>query len=136
MNEDIYDLRTALSYLKEQGEEVVLYEKSIDTKYEIARHYVEFTAGVPASSESREERIVLYNNVKKHDIPVLMGVLGSRKRNQLLLTGKKECHHDAFKKALKNRKRPVKINKPVCQQVRKIVLVIESLFPNNVKPLI
>ncbi len=117
MADDIYDLRSALDFLKNHGEEAVLHDQPISSEYDIANHYVHHSAGVPASSVSREEKMVMYRNVDGHDMPVLMGMFGSRKRNQLLLTGQSECHHGAFMQAMHRRIKPVKIENPVCQEV-------------------
>lgn len=117
MSEEIFDLRTALSFLKSQGEEVVNYDIKLSPEYEVANHYVKNSAGVPASSTSREEDMLLYTNVEGADIPVLMGVFGSRKRNQLLLTGQRGNHHSAMLQAMFKRVKPVKITEPVCQEI-------------------
>ncbi|BFM17464.1 UbiD family decarboxylase [Maricurvus nonylphenolicus] len=114
---DIVDLRTALAFLEEQGDSILKHEDSISPEYEVAKHYVNNSAGVPASSISREEQMVMYTNVVGHDMSVLMGVFGSRERNQRMLTGNAECHHGAFMKALGQRIPPVTVPNPPCQEI-------------------
>ena len=117
MPSDIFDLRSALNFLRTHGEYVTHHDYQINSRFEVANHYIQNSAGVPASAVSREEKMILYKNVEGHAIPVLMGMFGSRKRNQLLLTGQSECHHYAFMQAMRKRIKPEKITDPVCQQV-------------------
>lgn len=113
----IHDLRSALEFLKSEGETIEYVNDNICSKFDVARHYVKNSAGVPASSSGRDENVIMYNNVDGKNIPVLMGLFGSRRRNQLLLTGKKESYHGAFFGALQNRIKPSKVDDPQCQQV-------------------
>jgi gallate decarboxylase subunit C len=117
MSGEIFDLRSALAYLDAQGESLTHYDQTIDAKYAVANHYVAQSAGVPASTISRDENMVMYNKVAGHDMSVLIGLFGSRKRNQLLLTGKRESHHGAFFRAMAQPIKPIKKLKPVCQEV-------------------
>lgn len=117
MTTGIYDLRSALAFLQEQGESVIEHSEAISARYDLSNHYAQHSAGVPASSATRDEQMVMYRNVEGHSIPVLVGLFGSRKRNQLLLTGKQESHHLAFFKAMAQRIPSQKINNPPCQEV-------------------
>jgi len=117
MTTRIYDLRSALAFLQEQGDEVIEHREPISARYEVAAHYAQHSAGVPASTITRDEQMVLYHGVDGHTIPVLIGLFGSRKRNQLLLTGKPESHHIAFFKAMAQRIPPQKMANPPCQEV-------------------
>ncbi len=114
---DIYDLRTALSFLETQGDTPLRCTDALDCHLEVAQHYARDIAGVPASNQTRDEEMVMYENCHGHSIPVLMGLFGSRKRNQLMLTGKNESYHGVVFKGLGNRIAPEKIDNPVCQDV-------------------
>ncbi len=117
MTAEIYDLRSALEFMEKNGESVVVHDSPIKAKYEIAQHYVKESAGVPASTVSRDEKVIRYERVEGHDIPVLIGMFGARSRNQLLLTGQPDSHHFPFMQALQERIKPIKIDTPKCQQV-------------------
>lgn len=114
---EIYDLRSALQYLEAQGDVPLRYTDNIDCNLEVADHYAREIAGVPASTKTRDEKVIFYDNCNGHDIPVLMGLFGSRKRNQIMLTGSNESYHGVVFKGLGNRIAPNKIEDPVCQQV-------------------
>lgn len=113
----IYDLRSALAFLQDHGEVPVEYSQPMNARFEVAAHYAQHSAGVPASSQTRDEQMFLYRNVSGHSMPVLVGLFGARKRNQLLLTGKAESHHSAFFKAMAQRVAPQHMEHPPCQQV-------------------
>lgn len=117
MDMPIHDLRSALAFLESQGESPERVSDALDQRFEVARDYVARTAGVPASNISREENMVIYDRVNGHSMPVLMGLFGSRKRNQLMLTGTATNHHMAFMQALGRRVKPQMEESPVCQQV-------------------
>lgn len=117
MSTGIYDLRSALAFLQEQGEQVVEHREPINAIYEVAAHYAQHSAGVPASTITRDEQIVMYHGVEGHSMPVLIGLFGSRTRNQLLLTGKEGSYHAAFFKAMAQRVAPQKISNPPCQEI-------------------
>ncbi len=117
MVSEIVDLRSALDFLHEQGDSVIKHEDAISPEYEVANHYVNNSAGVPASSITRDENMVMYTNVEGHDMSVLMGVFGSRARNQQILTGEAKCHHSAFMKALTQRIPPITVPNPACQEI-------------------
>lgn len=117
MTTEIYDLRSALAFLQSCGDMPVYHEELISPRYDMANHYVKHSAGVPASNISRDEKMVIYNNVDGHDMSVLIGLFGSRSRNQLLLTGKPENHHGAFMRAMGQRIKPIKHPEPACQEV-------------------
>ncbi len=117
MNNDIHDLRSALEYLQHNGGEVEKCGDSLSAELAIANHYVANYAGVPASSVSRNEKIVIYENVDGHEIPVLLGVFGSRHNNRRLLCGGAGDYHAVVLNALQNRLPTEKINSPVCQEV-------------------
>lgn len=117
MTSRIYDLRSALNFLAEQGDVPIEHTEPIDARYEVASHYANTNGGVPASNVTRDEQMVVYRNVNGHSMPVLIGLFGARKRNQLLLTGKQESHHLAFFKAMAQRVAPQVIEAPPVQQI-------------------
>jgi len=114
---EINDLRSALQVLEAHGDVPEIVSDSMSCNLEVARHYVRESAGVPASAETRPEKMLRYDNCQGHSMPVLMGVFGSRKRNQIMMTGKPESYHPMVFKGLGNRLAPQKIANPVCQQV-------------------
>lgn len=72
------DLRSALRALERWGETPVVVEDSLDPKLEIARHYMDNFATSPAHPRPGGEPMVLYANPVGYDMPVLMGVFGTR----------------------------------------------------------
>ncbi len=113
---EIFDLRTALAFLKTRGENIQECSQEISPVYEIANHYAKFVAGVPGSVYSREEMPTLYTNVKKYTMPVLMGLFGSRRRNNQLLSGSDQISLPLLLNALNYRQSPIKIKNPPCQK--------------------
>lgn len=115
--EKINDLRSAVSFLESNQECILLHNEPIDANCEIASHYVEHGAGVPASPNCREGSTVIYKNVKGHSMPVLMGLFGSRRRSNLLLTGKDDNRAaEVMLHGLKHRLPAEKTDKPPCQE--------------------
>lgn len=113
----ITDLRSALAYLESQGETVTDCPQSLKPEYELASHYATHSACVPATSRSGDESMIKYTHVAGHRMPVLMGLFGSQRRNQLLLTGSPSEPHTAMMRAMAQRKPPLKTNSPPCQEV-------------------
>lgn len=77
-------LRQALVTARARGEPLLEIKTALDPRMEIARHYREHFATSPASPRSGDEPMVLYRS-SQHAFPVLMGLFGSRQRNDLLL---------------------------------------------------
>ncbi|QNU66260.1 UbiD family decarboxylase [Ruminiclostridium herbifermentans] len=115
--EKINDLRSAVKFLESQGESILEYTKPIDANCELAMHYVNHGAGVPASPNCIEGSPILYKNVKGYSIPVLMGLFGSRKRSNLLLSSQNNNSViEVMLNALKNRIPPKSLDNPPCQE--------------------
>jgi gallate decarboxylase subunit C len=113
----INDLRTAIDFLKTQGESLVDYTAEINADCELALHYVKHGAGVPASPSCTEGAPIIYKNVKGYSTPVLMGLFGTRKRSNLLLAGRNDNSVlEVMLKALDNRIPPEKAENPSCQE--------------------
>lgn len=87
-------LRDALFNLRANGEQVIEIEDALNPRLEIAGHYREKFATSPAGQRSGEEPIVIYKTVG-FNFPVLMGMFGSRRRNEYLLGAqyKQGAHH-------------------------------------------
>ncbi|OPX43371.1 phenolic acid decarboxylase subunit C [Ruminiclostridium hungatei] len=115
--EKINDLRSAVSFLESNEEYILEHNEPIDAHCEIAAHYVKHGAGVPASPNCREGSAVIYRNVKNHSMPVLMGLFGSRRRSNLLLTGKDDnTAAEVMLHGLMNRLPAEKMENPPCQE--------------------
>ncbi len=143
MTAHINDLRSALVFLKTHGESVTSCSQPLNPKYELASHYVAHSASVPATSRSGNETMIQYTQVAGHTMPVLMGLFGSRRRNQLLLAGSLTEPHAAMMQAMAHRKPPVKTASPPCQEVIKEqnvdltrMLPIPTLTPRDAGPYI
>jgi gallate decarboxylase subunit C len=68
------------------GEPLVRVPTRLQPFCSVARHYASHFATSPATSRSGEEPSVLYQSVAGK-MPVLMGLFGSRRRNEILLHG-------------------------------------------------
>lgn len=77
-------VRAALNALREHTESFVEIDRCLDPFLEIAAHYRDQFAACPASSRSGDEPVVLYR-ASGFEMPVLMGLFGSRRRNEWLL---------------------------------------------------
>ncbi len=80
------DLRGALRLLEQWDERPIRVSSRLDPVCEIAGHYLQNFATSPATSRGGIEPCVLYENLASR-MPVLMGLFGSRRRNEILLHG-------------------------------------------------
>jgi gallate decarboxylase subunit C len=80
------DLRSALRQLEKWGERPIRIATRLDNACELAGHYLHNFAASPATSRDGAEPCVLYENTPG-GMPVLMGMFGSRQRNEILLHG-------------------------------------------------
>lgn len=77
-------LREALVKLRVCGEQVIEVDSPLAPYLGIASHYRLHFATSPATRRSGDEPVVLYK-ASGNDMPVLMGLFGSRRRNEWLL---------------------------------------------------
>lgn len=82
----VNDLRSALRLLEQWGERPIRVSSRLDPFREVAGHYLQNFATSPATSRGGMEPCVLYENLAG-GIPVMMGLFGARRRNEILLHG-------------------------------------------------
>lgn len=77
-------LRQALLAARALGEPLVEIKAAMDPMLEIATHYRKHFATSPATARGGDEPMVMYRS-PRHAFPILMGLFGSRSRNDRLL---------------------------------------------------
>ena len=82
---DIIDLRSALEFLRETPGQLVSTAAEVDPYLELAGVYRQVGAGTPVAPPTKIGPAMLFENVKGYDVPVVAGILASRKRTALLL---------------------------------------------------
>jgi len=102
--DEIFDLRTALAFLSSIPGELVSTQTPVDPAAELAAVYRKVGAGVPVKPPAPAGPAMLFENVKGYDIPVVTGVLATRRRAALLLGTEPERVAFALLEALR---RPV-----------------------------
>ncbi|WAI84920.1 MULTISPECIES: UbiD family decarboxylase [Achromobacter] len=109
-------LRDALSDYRARGFAVREADVGLRPNLEIAGHYRTQFATVPGSSKSGDEPVVLYQT-KNGDFPVLLGLFGSRERNEWLLGARaREGAHTLMRAALSRPLRPSWVANPPCRE--------------------
>lgn len=83
--EEICDLRTALEFLASVPGELVESSVEVDPEAELAAVYRRVGAGVPVMPPAPAGPAMVFRRVKGFDVPVVAGVLGTRRRVALLL---------------------------------------------------
>ena len=81
----ICDLRSAMALLSRHPGELLTTKEPVDPNNELAAVYARIGAGTPVKPPTRTGPAMLFENVKGYDIPVLVGVLGSRQRVAMML---------------------------------------------------
>lgn len=81
----VEDLRTALALLAATPGQLKRTKTPVDPHAELAGVYRYIGAGTPVMPPTQEGPAMLFENVKGYDIPVVTGVLASRKRVALLM---------------------------------------------------
>ena len=91
----IVDLRTAIGYLKKTPGQLLVCNEPVNPDAELAAVYRRVGAGTPVEPPTAEGPAMLFGNVVGYDIPVITGVLASRKRVAQLLGTRPERlpHH-------------------------------------------
>lgn len=99
--ETIVDLRSALAFLAAHPGQLISTREPVDPVAELAGVYRHIGAGTPVQPPTRVGPAMLFENVKGFAVPVVVGVLASRKRTALLLGSREdrlafdllEAHH-------------------------------------------
>lgn len=83
--DEVFDLRTALEFLASVPGELVETDAEVDAEAELAAVYRRVGAGVPVMPPAPAGPAMVFRRVKGYDVPVVAGVLGTRRRTALLL---------------------------------------------------
>jgi 4-hydroxy-3-polyprenylbenzoate decarboxylase len=116
---DIVDLRTALSFLASIPGQLISTSTPVDPVAELAGVYRRVGAGTPLAPPARTGPAMLFEKVKGYDMPVVVGVLASRRRTALLMNSSIERLPFDLLEALRNPCSPVTVpaGGAPCQQV-------------------
>jgi 4-hydroxy-3-polyprenylbenzoate decarboxylase len=113
---DVTDLRSALALLAATPGELVSTRTPVDPVAELAGVYRLVGAGTPVAPPTRVGPAMLFENVKGYAMPVVTGVLASRKRTALLLGGTPERLPFLLLEALNHPVTPVLVRQAACQE--------------------
>lgn len=129
--EEVCDLRTALALLERVPGELVRTGAPVDPHAELAAVYRKVGAGVPVKPPAPAGPAMLFENVKGYRVPVVAGVLGTRRRAALLLGAEPERVAFALLEALNHPVEPVIAEgEAPCQQVvHRAPLDVRALIP-------
>lgn len=115
---DIVDLRSALEFLASIPGQLVSTRAEVDPVAELAGVYKLVGAGTPVAPPTRTGPAMLFENVKGYGIPVVTGVLASRRRTALLMNSTIERLAFDLLDALNHPLAPVLVQgAPPCQEV-------------------
>jgi 4-hydroxy-3-polyprenylbenzoate decarboxylase len=115
--EEIVDLRTALEFLGSIPGQLVATREPVDPVAELAGVYKRVGAGTPLAPPAPTGPAMLFENVKGYDIPVVVGVLASRRRTALLLNSSIARLPFDLLEALERPLPPVLVRDAPCQEV-------------------
>jgi gallate decarboxylase subunit C len=115
----IDDLQSALDFLAQIPGQLVSTNVEVDPYLELAGIYRQVGAGTPVAPPTQIGPAMVFENVKGHDMPVVAGVLASRKRTALLLGSTPERLAFDLIDALDHPIRPVVVprEQAPCQEV-------------------
>ena len=116
---DIIDLRSAIEFLKRIPGQLLICNEPVDPDAELAGVYRRVGAGTPVEPPTKEGPAMLFERVLGYDIPVITGVLASRKRVAQLLGTEPERVAHCLLEALETPVAPVMAagSNPPCQEV-------------------
>jgi 3-polyprenyl-4-hydroxybenzoate decarboxylase len=116
---EINDLHSALDYLAQFPGQLVSTKVEVDPYLELAGVYRQVGAGTPVAPPTKIGPAMLFENVKGYGMPVVAGVLASRKRAALLLGTTPERLAFDMLDALNHPVRPVVVprEQAPCQEV-------------------
>jgi UbiD family decarboxylase len=129
---DIHDLRSALSFLAAQPGQLLVTKRAVSAQGELAGIYKRIGAGTPVAPPTRIGPAMIFENVKNHDMRVLVGMLASRERTALLLGSTVDRLPFALLDGIDHALDPVTVpgNSAPCQQnVHFAPLDIRALIP-------
>lgn len=116
----IYDLRSALDFLKTKEGQYIETDVEVDPRAELSGVYRYVGAGGTVARPTQEGPAMVFNNIKGHpDARVAIGLLASRKRVGYLLGEKPERLGALLNQAVQSPIAPVVIDnsKAKCQEV-------------------
>ncbi|MFW0785186.1 UbiD family decarboxylase [Gordonia sp. CPCC 206044] len=113
----IRDLREGIELLKQQPGQFVSTAVEVDPQAELAGVYKKVGAGGTVSRPTRVGPAMLFENVKGYDIPVIVGVLASRKRIATFLGADERRLGQHMLSAMQHAKDPVLVDTAPCQEV-------------------
>lgn len=113
----IVDLRSALEFLRSVPGQLVATREPVDPVAELAGVYRLVGAGTPVAPPARTGPAMLFENVKGYSMPVVVGVLASRRRTALLLNSSVDRLPFDLLEALNHPCPPVLVDRAPCQEV-------------------
>lgn len=130
--ETIVDLRSALAFLAAHPGQLISTREPVDPVAELAGVYRHIGAGTPVQPPTRVGPAMLFENVKGFAVPVVVGVLASRKRTALLLGSREDRLAFDLLEALHHPLPPVTVE-PDAAPCQEVVLRppfdLRTLFP-------
>jgi 4-hydroxy-3-polyprenylbenzoate decarboxylase len=117
--ESIVDLRSALAFLAAHPGQLICTREPVDPVAELAGVYRHIGAGTPVQPPTRVGPAMLFEKVKGFAVPVVVGVLASRKRTALLLGSREDRLAFDLLEALHHPRPPVTVEPDAapCQEV-------------------
>lgn len=130
--ESIVDLRSALAFLAAHPGQLISTREPVDPVAELAGVYRHIGAGTPVQPPTRVGPAMLFEKVKGFAVPVVVGVLASRKRTALLLGSREDRLAFDLLEALHHPRPPVTVE-PDAAPCQEVVLRppfdLRTLFP-------
>jgi gallate decarboxylase subunit C len=116
---EIVDLRSALEFLSSIPGQLVSTREPVDPVAELAGVYKLVGAGTPLAPPTRVGPAMMFENVKGYHMPVVVGVLASRKRTALLMNSQIDRLPFDLLEALRHPTAPVRVPaaQAPCQEV-------------------
>ncbi len=129
---EIVDLRSALQFLRGIPGQLISTREPVDAVAELAGVYRRIGAGTPVLPPTRVGPAMLFQNVKGYDVPVVTGILASRKRTALLLASTEDQLPFHLLDALNHPTPPIEVDaaQAPCQEVVRLApFDLRTLFP-------
>jgi 4-hydroxy-3-polyprenylbenzoate decarboxylase len=131
-SDQIRDLRSALAFLATQPGQLISTNEPVDPVAELAGVYRHIGAGTPVMPPTRTGPAMLFENVKGYNVPVVVGMLASRKRTALLLGSTEARLAFDLLEALNHPRPPVTVeasDAPCREVVLRPPFDLRALFP-------
>ncbi|MEM4576863.1 MAG: UbiD family decarboxylase [Candidatus Nezhaarchaeales archaeon] len=120
----INDLRDAISLVEEMGD-LIRIKRPINVELELAGEYLKYAGGTPSPPPTKIGPIVFFENVFRcigsrkvqYEIPVVVGILGSRERAAYYLDVDKKNLPLKLLEAMRKPLPPKHVNDAPCQEV-------------------